>query len=154
MVLQLEDCIDILKAPHPGIDLIFLLYHTCQHDREREEMLNVKNMNSDYSGSKLQIQPTDSKQEVGCLDLHGKILEVGDEKYMVFQQGGNTPLWMTPQEREATKFCQYDEPKLKYKTKDKLLGNLKSYDVDIYVLKGKRLGQIEEVYYWMLHLPQ
>ena len=54
---------------------------------------------------------------------------------MIFQEGGDVPFWMTPQERVATKFSQYDEPQLKDKTKDEFIGNLKSSGVGIYVLK-------------------
>ena len=57
---------------------------------------------------------------------------------MVFQDGGNEPLWMTPQERVSTKFSQYDEMQLKDKTKAELLGNLKISGMDISVVKGKQ----------------
>ena len=33
MVLQLEYCVDILKALNPGIDFIFILDHYFGHDR-------------------------------------------------------------------------------------------------------------------------
>ena len=33
MVLQLEDCNNIIKALHNGIDSIFIFDNTCEHDR-------------------------------------------------------------------------------------------------------------------------
>ena len=45
---------------------------------------------------------------------------------MVFQEGGDIPLWMTPQERVAIYFSQYTEPLLKDKRKSGLLGNIKT----------------------------
>ena len=66
---------------------------------------------------------------------------------MVFQEGSDVPFWMNPKQRVATKFSQYGEPYLKYKTKAGLLVNLKSYGVDIYVVKGGRLGQMRDIFY-------
>ena len=64
---------------------------------------------------------------------------------MVFQEVGGVPLWMTPQERVATKFSQYDEPQLKDNTKAELLGNLKSSGVYISLLKGKSVDEMQEI---------
>ena len=64
---------------------------------------------------------------------------------MVFQEGSDVPLWMTPQERVATKFSQYNEPQLKDKTKAYLLGNIKSYGVDISVVKEERVGGMQDI---------
>ena len=43
---------------------------------------------------------------------------------MVFQEGDNVPLWMTPQERVDKNFSQYDWTKLKDKTNAELLSNI------------------------------
>ena len=108
-VLQVEDCTNILKALHPGIHFIFIFDHPYRHGREIEDRLNAMKMNSGYVGAQLEILPTNIKQEVGCLGPHEKVLEVGDENNMLSQEGGNVPIWMTPQERVATKFSQCDE---------------------------------------------
>ena len=55
------------------------------------------NMNSGYGGAQKDTNPTNIKQEVGYLGPHKWIIEVGDEKHMLFQEGGDVPLWMTPQ---------------------------------------------------------
>ena len=52
MVLQLEDCVDCLKVLYPEYDFIFMLDHSCGHDRQREDGLNVENMNKSYGGNK------------------------------------------------------------------------------------------------------
>ncbi len=41
MVMQLEDCIDCLTVLYPHIDFVFLLDHSCGHDRQRDDGLNV-----------------------------------------------------------------------------------------------------------------
>ena len=52
------------------------------------------------------MQPTNSKQEVGYLGLHKRIIEVGDDQHMVFQESIDVKLWMTQQEHVATNFSQ------------------------------------------------
>ena len=91
------------------------------------------------------MHPTKMKQEVGYLFLHEKIIELGDQKHMLLQEGGDVPLWMTPQDHVATYFSQYDEPQLKDKTKTELLGNLQSAGVDISVVKEKRVGELQYI---------
>ena len=50
------------------------------------------------------MHPTNIKQKIGYLGLHERILEVGDDKHMVFQEGGNVPLWVNPQDTLGTNF--------------------------------------------------
>ena len=61
-------------------------------------------MNSGYDGTKREMHPTNIKQKIGYLGLHERILEVGDDKHMVFQEGGNVPLWVNPQDPLGTNF--------------------------------------------------
>ena len=72
--LQLEECTDILKAIHPGIDFIFLLYHPCRSDIVTEDILNGTNMNSGYGKTQLEMIPINIKQGFGCLGLHERII--------------------------------------------------------------------------------
>ena len=71
------------------------------------------------------MHPINTNHTFGYLGPHERIFGVGDEQHMLFQEGGNYPLWMTPQERAATKCIHYDDLSLKYKARDGLLGNLK-----------------------------
>ena len=66
-------------------------------------------MESIYDRTQREIHPKDINKEVGCLGPHKKIIEVGDEPHIVFQEGSNVPFWITPQERVVTKFSQYDD---------------------------------------------
>ena len=74
-----------------------------------------------------------------------KFLRYGDEKRMVFQEGVSGPFWMTPQDYVSTKSGQCDDPSLKDKTKDKLLGNLKRDVKNISVVKGERVGELQDI---------
>ena len=70
MVLQLDYCTVILKSLHNSIDFIFLFDHSCGHYRGIKNGLNATNMKNSYSGAKLDMQPTNIKQEVGYLVLY------------------------------------------------------------------------------------
>ena len=64
---------------------------------------------------------------------------------MVFQEGRNGPFWMTPKQHVTMKFSQYDEPSLKYNTKYELLGDIKISMVGMYVVKGKKVGDLQGI---------
>ena len=107
MVIQLDYCSNILKAINPGIGSILLFYHSCDHDRGREDGLNVKNMNSGYIRAQREVKPKNIKQGVGYLGPHEQIIDAVDEHHMVFQEGIDGLFCMTPQECIATKFSKY-----------------------------------------------
>ena len=52
MVLQLEDCVDCLQVLAPQFDYLFLFDHSCGHDKQREDGLNVENMKKSFRGNK------------------------------------------------------------------------------------------------------
>jgi hypothetical protein len=41
MVLQFEDCVDVVKVLYPEYDYMFLFYYSCGHDRKRPDGLCV-----------------------------------------------------------------------------------------------------------------
>ena len=73
---------------------------------------------------------------------------------MVFQEGDDVPLCMTPQEFTSTKFSHYDELQLKDKTKDELLCRLKRGGVDMYVVEGQIVGKLQDTSGEILSLLQ
>ena len=64
---------------------------------------------------------------------------------MLFQEGGNSPFWMAPQKQTATMFIHYYDLQLKDKTYVDLLGNIKSSGVDISVVKGNMVGELQDI---------
>ena len=64
---------------------------------------------------------------------------------MVLKEGVHGPFWMTPQERVAMKFSQYDKPQLKDNKNAALLGNNKTSNMDMYAVKGNRLGKLKDI---------
>ena len=70
MVLQLDDCVNILKVIFPGIDFIFILNHSCVHDKGRRYGLDLTNMNSGYGEAQIDMHPKSIKHNFGYLGLH------------------------------------------------------------------------------------
>ena len=104
--------------------------------------MNVTNINSGYGGSQQDIHPTNTKHNFGYLGLHDQIIEVWNENNMAFQGGSNGPLFMTPQYSVSTKCSYYDDKSLIDKTKAGFLGNINSSNVNMSVVKGKRVGEM------------
>jgi len=55
MVLQLDDCVDCLKCLYPEFEYLFLSNHSCGHDRQREDGLNVENMSKAFGGKQCNL---------------------------------------------------------------------------------------------------
>ena len=100
--MQLEDCIDCLKVVHPEIDFVFLLDHSCGHDRQREDGLNVAKMSKSFGGKQRSQRDTTIKQEEGYLGPYLRQLNVGDIQKMNFTPDDSGPFWMTPEEKESS----------------------------------------------------
>ena len=93
MVLQVEDCTDVLIALHPKFDILFLFNHYCVHDRGGEDGLNVNRMGIIYYGL---LHPethlTNIKQESGYIGTHPCIFKPGQVHNLVLQYNVNGPL--------------------------------------------------------------
>ena len=50
MVLQLEDCIDVLKITHPEFDFVYLFDHSNGHNRMQPNGLNMNKINVRFAG--------------------------------------------------------------------------------------------------------
>jgi hypothetical protein len=55
MVLQFEDCIDIVNTLWPQFDCVFLFVHFCGHDRQRPDGLTVTGLNKGLGGAQPRI---------------------------------------------------------------------------------------------------
>jgi hypothetical protein len=95
MVLQLEDCVDVLKHLNPEYDYLFLFDHSSGHDKQREDGLNVKNMTKSFGGTQRKMRNTLIKREKGYLCPYQRKLNPGDTQSMVFQDTDDGPFWMS-----------------------------------------------------------
>jgi len=99
MVLQLEDCVDCLKVLAPQFDYLFLFDHSCGHDKQREDGLNVENMSKIFGGKQARLHDSLIKDNEGYLGLFPKTLQPGDIQSMVFQHDDPEPFWLPAEER-------------------------------------------------------
>ena len=74
MVLQLEDCVYILKAIHCGTGFIFLFGHSCRHDRGIKDGSNVTHMKSGYGGLQQDMHPTNINHNFFTLACMAELL--------------------------------------------------------------------------------
>ena len=101
MVLQLEDCIDVVKILWPQYDYLFLFDHSCGHDKQRADGLNAENMLRGYGGKQALLRDTTIEQEEGCLGPKiGRTLNVGDVQSFIFKPTDEGPFYLNAQERE------------------------------------------------------
>ena len=84
MVLQLEDCVDVVKTLHPQYDFLFLFDHSCGHDKQREDGLNVNVMSKSYGGKQRILRTSNIKTHVGFLGNYPCTLNPGNSQKMVF----------------------------------------------------------------------
>ena len=101
MVLQLEDCINVLNVLYPQYDYLFLFDHSCRHDKQREDGLNVENMSKSFGGQQAKMRLATIKQENRYLGANPQILNPDSTQFMVFQTQDTAPFWMTEQHQEA-----------------------------------------------------
>lgn len=104
MVLQLEDCVDVLKVLGycQKYDILFLFDHSCGHDRKRSDALCVHDMNKEFGGKQKHLR--DSVMTLDCLGpfVHDSKLKVGDVcKHTFPTTGGTGPFYLSSLERES-----------------------------------------------------
>ena len=122
LVIQLEDCMDILTVLYPTdkYEIQTLVDHSSGHDRQHEDGLNVNGMNKYYGGSQ-RVMHSSLMKDQGCLDKHLPKLAVGDTQEMMFLRDDSGPFYMP--ENERLKLKEDDLEKFKFATiqKNKLL---------------------------------
>jgi hypothetical protein len=82
MVIQLEDCVDVLQVLYPQYDFLFLFDHSCGHDKQREDGLNVDKMTKGYGGAQKKLRDTTIQQHQGYLGQYSPKLQPGDVQSM------------------------------------------------------------------------
>jgi hypothetical protein len=106
MVLQLEDCIDVVQALYPMYDFVFMFDHSCGHDRKRPDGLGANDLNKGFGGAKPKMRDTKivEPEQIG---IHTRMLSVRQTQRLVFAVTDEGPAWMTPEERLG---CKFDRP--------------------------------------------
>jgi hypothetical protein len=79
---------------------MLLLGHSCGHDRQREDGLNVENMSNSYGGKQRVIQPILIRKERGYLGSFNCKLNPGNFQHILFSETDAGHFWMNPVEQE------------------------------------------------------
>jgi hypothetical protein len=111
MVLHLEDCVDCVKVLVPQFDYLFLFDHSCGHDKQREDGLNIENMTKSFGGKQAYLHDSLIKEVDGYLGPYPKVLKPGDVQSMVFKESDAGPFWLTEQERIEQRYDQVEAGK-------------------------------------------
>ena len=103
MVLQLEGCVDVLKAINGDkFDYCFLFDHSNGHDRLRQDGFNANKINKYFGGkqSKMKDGRIIDKTYLGPYE-HGKKLKIGDTQTMAQAVDQDGPCYMSDNTKEA-----------------------------------------------------
>ena len=84
----------------PQYQFLFLVNHSCGHDRQNEDGLNVERMTKSYGGAQTRLRSTVIKQTQGYLGPYSPKLEPWDTQPMVFKADDIGPSWMTQTQRD------------------------------------------------------
>jgi hypothetical protein len=105
MILQFEDCINVVRTHWPEFEIFFFLFdHSCGHDRQRLDGLTTTGLNKGFGGAQPRMR-RDTKigdNDVGTYATE-VTLKVGKLQTLQFLTDDIGPCWMTPAEREATR---------------------------------------------------
>ncbi len=58
MILQFEDCIDVVRTLWPEFEYVFLFDHSCGHDRQRPDGLTTTGLNKGFGGAQPRMRDT------------------------------------------------------------------------------------------------
>jgi hypothetical protein len=116
MVLQLKDCVDVLKDLYPEHDYLFLFDHSSGHDKQREDGLNVKKISKSFGWTQRKMRNTLIKKEKEYIGPYHCKLNPRDTQSMVFQDG---PFWVSTGECKNTRLDKQVQDKVKTRTLQK-----------------------------------
>ena len=135
MILQVEDCIDCLRAVNDDkFQYLFLFDHSNGHDRSAPDALKVDAIRKNYGGSQPKMRNTTIlDQSFLGPHQHNQKLKVGQTQSMVFTNTDDGPFYLSHEERQSRKFdkvigtknVKYTKPDLILKLKAKGVSNPK-----------------------------
>jgi hypothetical protein len=132
MVLQFEDCIDVMEVLYPDFEYVFLFDHSCGHDRKRPDGLCVNSIRKGFGGKQPMMRDTkiESEEYLGPFRRHEAELAVGASQCMVFVPGDSGPFWMSTVERELNRKDRLTTKTIKrFRNKSDLLKDLQAKGV-------------------------
>ena len=131
MIIQLEDCIDVLQYLHPEFDFMFIFDHSNGHDRLQSDGLSTSKINVKYGGKQPHMRCSElSSIHFGPFHNSEYLLQPGMKQSMVFSPNDAGPCYMSDTQREQHR---YDIKTGKTREKDltvaQLISNLKAMGI-------------------------
>ena len=124
MVIQMEDCTDVLQTLYPEFDIMFLFDHSCGHDRQRPDGLNPLKMGK-YFGGKQPIMRDSIIKSQEFLGPHlPRPLTVGTTQRMFYLPTDMGPFHLSAERKEQNKFDRRTGNVVKKKRNKNELQNL------------------------------
>ena len=105
MLVQFEDCVDVLKVMYPQFDFVFLLDHSNGHDHLRPNGLNLNKISVRYGGK----QPIMRDAVIDDPTLFGPFhdatykLQLGSTQKMQFDEFDEGPCYLDESERHNSR---------------------------------------------------
>jgi hypothetical protein len=131
MVLQLEDCVDCVKALFPQYDYLFLFDHSNGHDRTKPDGLSTMRIRKLFGGKQPLMR--DSKLTSKCFGPYHSTdyeLQPNSIQKMVFSDSDVGPFYMGDKERESNKLdIRTGKKRKKYIIKEEMKKNLKAMGI-------------------------
>ncbi len=86
---------DILNVKFPQYDFLFLFDHSCRHDEQREDGLNMEKMSKSFGGrAQRKMREATIKQSQGYLGPQSPKQHIGGTQSMAFSPLETGPFWM------------------------------------------------------------
>ena len=122
MILQLEDCVDVLKVLFPDFDFIILFDHSNGHDRLQTDGLSITKINVGYGRTQPKMKPSKvPTSSFGPFHSDSYALQPGDTQRMQYTAVDAGPCNMTEGERNSSK---YDRSRGETRIRDILVQDL------------------------------
>jgi hypothetical protein len=106
MVVQLEDCLDVLQVLFPTFDFLFLFDHSNGHDRMQPRGLNISKISKNYGGKQPMMRDSTITDTTCFGPYHNRTypLQLNGTQVMTFTDKDEGPFYLTPEQRERRKY--------------------------------------------------
>jgi hypothetical protein len=109
MVLQLEDCVDVLQTLYPQFDYIFLFDHSNGHDRMQPDGLHMQKVRKTFGGKQPIMRKTVLTDATCFGPYHNSSyeLQLGHTQSMTFSESDKGPFYLSPEQQERRRYDKH-----------------------------------------------
>ena len=131
MILQLEDCVDVLQNLYPNFDFKFIFDHSNGHDRLQSNGLSLSKINIKHGRKQPKMRSSKLQPEhFGPFHDSNYELQLGMTQTMVYSPTDKGPCYMTPEQHVTHRYdIDTGKERTKELTVSQLISNLKSIGI-------------------------